>query len=175
MSISIDRAAAVVQMTGHDNFAQVEPNHLSAPRDGGVYAQLPADESIQVLEQGMIVKYDMAAGKVALTGNGISAMVFNEEKLYDERKQMHRDYAMKKSDFCDGVMTPRVFRLSEGDIFTTNAVATGTYKVGDKLCADSNGFLAVAGGSSTPPVCQVVAETILPDGQPAVKLQVVSE
>ena len=72
MSISIDRAAADVQLTGHDNFAQVEPNHLSAPRDGGVYAQLPADESIKVLEQGMIVKYDMVAGKVALTGNGIS-------------------------------------------------------------------------------------------------------
>lgn len=173
MSISIDRAAADVQMTGHDNFAQVEPNHLSAPRDGGVYAQLPADESIKVLEQGMIVKYDMAAGKVALTGNGISAMVFNEEKLYDERKQMHRDYAMQKSDFYDGVMTPRVFRLSEGDIFTTNAVAAGTYNVGDKLCAGSDGFLAV--GESSTPVCQVVAETILPDGQPAVKLQVVSE
>lgn len=173
MSISIDRAAADVQMTGHDNFAQVEPNHLSAPRDGGVYAQLPADESIKVLEQGMIVKYDMAAGKVALTGNGISAMVFNEEKLYDERKQMHRDYAMQKSDFYDGVMTPRVFRLSEGDIFTTNAVAAGTYNVGDKLCAGSDGFLAV--GESSNPVCQVVAETILPDGQPAVKLQVVSE
>nr|DAU35939.1 MAG TPA: hypothetical protein [Caudoviricetes sp.] len=173
MSISIDRAAADVQMTGHDNFAQVEPNHLSAPRDGGVYAQLPADESIKVLEQGMIVKYDMAAGKVALTGNGISAMVFNEEKLYDERKQMHRDYAMQKSDFYDGVMTPRVFRLSKGDIFTTNAVAAGTYNVGDKLCAGSDGFLA-AGEDSTP-VCQVVAETILPDGQPAVKLQVVSE
>lgn len=173
MSISIDRAAADVQMTGHDNFAQVEPNHLSAPRDGGVYAQLPADESIKILEQGMIVKYDMAAGKVALTGNGISAMVFNEEKLYDERKQMHRDYAMQKSNFYDGVMTPRVFRLSEGDIFTTNAVAAGTYNVGDKLCAGSDGFLA-AGEDSTP-VCQVVAETILPDGQPAVKLQVVSE
>lgn len=173
MSISIDRAAAGVQMTGHDNFAQVEPNHLSAPRDGGVYAQLPADESIEVLEQGMIVKYDMAAGKVALTGNGISAMVFNEEKLYDERKQMHRDYAMKKSDFYEGVMTPRVFRLSEGDIFTTNAVAAGTYNVGDKLCAGADGFLA-AGEDSTP-VCQVVAETILPDGQPAVKLQVISE
>ena len=173
MSISIDRAAADVQMTGHDNFAQVEPNHLSAPRDGGVYAQLPADESIKVLEQGMIVKYDMAAGKVALTGNGISAMVFNDEKLYDERKQMHRDYAMQKSNFYDGVMTPRVFRLSEGDIFPTNAVAAGTYNVGDKLCAGSDGFLA-AGESSTP-VCQVVAETILPDGQPAVKLQVVSE
>lgn len=173
MSISIDRAAADVQMTGHDNFAQVEPNHLSAPRDGGVYAQLPANESIKVLEQGMIVKYDMAAGKVALTGNGIAAMVFNEEKLYDERKQMHRDYAMQKSDFYDGVMTPRVFRLSEGDIFTTNAVAAGTYNVGDKLCAGSDGFLA-AGEDSTP-VCQVVAETILPDGQPAVKLQVVSE
>ena len=80
---------------------------------------------------------------------------------------------MQKSDFYDGVMTPRVFRLSEGDIFTTNAVAAGTYNVGDKLCAGSDGFLAAGEGST--PVCQVVAETILPDGQPAVKLQVVSE
>lgn len=173
MSISIDRAAAAVQMVGHDNFAQVEVNHMSAPRDGGVYAQLPADESIETLEQGMIVKYDMTAGKVSLSGDGVYAMVYNEEKLYDERKQMHRDYAMQKSDFYDGVMTPRVLRLSAGDIFTTNAVAKGSYSKGDKLSVGSDGFLAA--GENGGPVCQVVAETILPDGQPAVKLQVISE
>ena len=32
-----------------DGYGQVEPNHLSAPRDGGVYAQLPAAEDIEVL------------------------------------------------------------------------------------------------------------------------------
>ena len=53
-----------------EGYGQLEPNHLTAPRNGGVYAQLPADDSIEVLEQGMFVKYDMSAGKVAFTGEG---------------------------------------------------------------------------------------------------------
>ena len=103
-------------------YGQVEPNHLSAQRTAEIYAQLPAKADIAVLENGMFVKYDYAAGKIDFTGEGPWMMVFNEEKLYDERKQMHRDYAMKKSDFYDGVMTPRVFRMYAGDIFTTNKV-----------------------------------------------------
>ena len=74
-------------------YRQVEPNHLSAPRDGRVYAQLPAAEDIEVLEQGTFVKYDYANGEVNFTGKGPWMMVFNEEKLYDERKQMLRDFA----------------------------------------------------------------------------------
>lgn len=166
MSIAIDREAQV--LAGHDNFAQVEDNHLSAKRDGRVYAQLPADEAIEVLENGMFVHYDYAAGKVALTGNGPLVMVYNEEKLYDERKQMHRDFALRKADFFDGVMVPRVLGIVEGDIWTTNAVAAGTYAVGDKLTPDSDGFLAAGEGDIT---VQVVKETTMPDGQPAVKVQ----
>lgn len=176
MATSIDRTAAAVQLAGHDNYGQVEPNHLSAPRDGGVFAQLPADDSIEVLEQGMFVKYDYAAGKVDFTGKGAWMLVFNEEKLYDERKQMHRDFAMKKSDFYDGVMTPRVFRLSVGDIFTTNMLAKGSYSKGDLVAPGTDGILAAAAGETpTGFTLQVVAETTLPDGQPAVKLQVVAE
>ena len=67
----------------------------------------------------MFVKYDYAAGECNFDGEGPWMMVFNEEKLYDERHQMHRDYAMQKSDFYDGVMTPRVFAMVPGDIFTT--------------------------------------------------------
>ena len=100
-------------------YPQVEPNHLSAPRNGGVYGQLPADSTIAELSQGQFVHYNYAAGKVTLTGDGPLMMVYNEEKLYDERHQMHRDYIMKKTDFYDGVMTPRVFRLVVGDIYTT--------------------------------------------------------
>lgn len=174
MALSIDRAANV--LAGHDNFAQVEPNLLSAPRNGQVYAQLPCDETITVLEQGTFVKYDYAAGKIDFTGEGPWMMVFNEEKLYDERKQMHRDYAMVKSDFYDGVMTPRVFKMSAGDIYTTNAVATGEYNVGDNLQPDAKGILTKTSGALKAGLAaKVVALTTMPDGQPAVKLQIIAE
>ena len=170
MAIKIDRAAEV--LAGHENFAVVEPNHLSAPRNGQVYGQLPADDSITVLENGMFVKYDYANGKCSFDGEGPTFMVFNEEKLYDERKQMHRDFAQLKADALDGVITPRVLKLSVGDIFTTNCVAAAEYTIGDKLVPGADGVLAA--GATGAVVCKVVAETTLPDGQNAVKLQVVT-
>lgn len=177
MALNIDRAAN--KLVGHDNFAQVEPNHLSAPRDGGVYGQLPAEKSITILEQGTFVKYDYAKGEVNFTGEGPWMMVFNEEKLYDERKQMHRDYAMQKGEFYDGVMVPRVFRMAAGDLFTTNAVAKDSYTVGDKVAPNAKGILdkasAAAAGTAKTLLLQVVKETTMPDGQPAVKLQVIHE
>lgn len=178
MATNIDRESN--KLVGHDNYAQVEPNHLSAPRDGGIFAQLPADSSIKILEQGTFVKYDYSAGKVNFTGDGPWMMVFNEEKLYDERKQMHRDYAMKKEDFYDGVMVPRVFRMSVGDIYTTNNLAKASYNLGDKVAPNaSTGILdtesATTAESAGTLLLKVVKETTMPDGQPAVKLQVIHE
>lgn len=157
-----------------DGYAQVEPNHLSAPRDGGVYAQLPAADSIEKLEQGMFVHYDYAAGEVNFTGEGPMFMVFNEEKLYDERHQMHKDFAQLKSEAYDGVITPRVFRLSVGDIYTTNALVEGSYAVGDDLTVDTaTGFLTKGDSELGVPALKVVQETVMPDMQPAVKVQVI--
>lgn len=172
MSVTIDREAQV--LAGHDNYGQVEPNHLSAPRNGQVYAQLPADDAITVLEQGTFVKYDYAEGKVDFTGEGPWMLVFNEEKLYDERKQMHRDFALKAEDSYDGTIVPRVFVLSAGDIYTTNMLAKGDYAKGDKVAPGADGILAATSETSGL-ILKVVAETTLPDGQPAVKLQVISE
>lgn len=156
-------------------YRQVEPNHLSAPRDGRVYAQLPADDSINVLEQGTFVKYDYAAGKVDFTGKGPWMMVFNEEKLYDERKQNHRDYAMTKEDALHGVMVPRVFGMVAGDVFTTNNLADGSYNKGDLLAPGTDDGVLVAGGTEGNGLCvEVVKETTMPDGQPAVKVRVIS-
>lgn len=173
MAISIDRAANV--LAGHENYAQVEPNHLSAPRSGGVYGQLPADSSIDILEQGTFVKYDYAAGKIDFDGEGPWMMVYNEEKLYDEHRQMHRDYAMKKTDFYDGVMTPRVFRMYAGDIFTTNNLVKGSYSVGDKVHPGTKGVLEAVTDEANGLTLKVVKETTLADGQEAVKLQVIAE
>ena len=155
-------------------FGYVEPNHLSAPRNGQVYAQLPAAEDIDVLENGMFVKYDYAAGECNFDGEGPWMMVFNEEKLYDDRHQMHRDYAMQKADFYDGVMTPRVFAMVPGDIFTTNAVKEAEYNVGDKLKVGADGRLEAGAAPAGEHSFKVVKETTMPDLQPGVKIQVIA-
>lgn len=86
-------------------YGQVEPNHLSARRTGQIYAQLPADESIEVLENGQFVKYDYATGKVNFTGAGEWLLVFNEVKVYGDR-ETDADFAMKKSDYNARVYSP---------------------------------------------------------------------
>ncbi len=153
-----------------DGYGQVEPNHLSAPRDGRVYAQLPAADDITILENGQFVKYDYAAGEVNFDGAGAWMLVYNEEKLYDERHQMHKDWAQKVEESYDGKIYPRVFGVVAGDIFTTNTFKDNeTLAVGDDVTPGSDGFLTA--GSNGDVVFRVVKEYTLPDGQPAVKLQ----
>ena len=86
-------------------YGQVEPNHLSAQRTAQIYAQLPADPSIEVLEQGQFVKYDYAAGLVNFTGKGEWMLVFNEIKLYREH-QMDCEFAMRKGDYIARIYSP---------------------------------------------------------------------
>ena len=82
-------------------YGQVEPNHLSAQRTGQIYAQLPANKNIQLLENGQFVKYDYAAGdlgEVDFTGKGEWMLVYNEIKLYRE-EQADCEFAMRKDDY----------------------------------------------------------------------------
>jgi hypothetical protein len=158
-------------------YGQVEPNHLSAQRTGQIYAQLPCDAAITVLENGMFVKYDYANKKVALTGDGEALLVYNEVKLYDERKQMTRDFAMKAEDAVDGTIVPRLFKTNIGDIYTTNMLVLEnegeevTYSLGDKLTPNASGILATATGNEEM-IWKIVDEkATMPDGQAAVKIQ----
>ena len=155
-----------------DGYGVVEPNHLSAPRDGRVYGQLPAADTIKELQNGMFVKYNYAEGVCSFTGDGPWMLVFNEEKLYDERFQMHKHYHMVPGDFYDGKMYPRVLGIVTGDIFTTNMFAIGTtLSVGNKVAPGEDGVLALANDNTKGVVFQVVKEYTMPDGQPGVKLQ----
>ena len=105
-------------------FGQVEPNHLSAQRTGQIYAQLPANKDIKVLENGQFVKYDYANNEVNFTGKGEWMLVFNEVKLYDDAwRESYKDFAMKPDN--RGEMYPRLFKTSIGDIFTTNTLEDG--------------------------------------------------
>ena len=165
-------------------YGQVEPNHLSGIVTGQIYAQLPAAGSITQLEQGQFAKYDYAAGEVNFTGEGEFMLVYNEEKLYDERKQSHKDFVYKTEDFTDKLLYPRLIRTYVGDIITTNTievandsdtkeVGTVSLTVGDKLQPDTaDGFLKKATGKDlTGMVWKVVKETTMPDGKPGVKIQ----
>lgn len=96
-------------------YGQVEPNHLSAQRTAQIYAQLPANKDIDILEQGQFVKYDYAAngngiGEVNFTGAGEWMMVYNEIKLYrnhpDGTLQWDCEFAMIKDDYQARIYSP---------------------------------------------------------------------
>lgn len=105
-------------------YGQVERQHMAAPHNGQIYAQLPALDAsgnpITQLENGQFLKYDYAHGKATTSGDIEWFLVYNEEKLYDERRQNHKDFAMLAKDMSDGKIYPRLLRTFVGDIFTTN-------------------------------------------------------
>lgn len=89
-------------------YGQVEPNHLSAPRNGQVYAQLPAAAEIDLLENGQFVKYDYAKGVCDFSDEvtaGAWMMVFNEVKIYRDR-ETEADFAMIKQNYNARVYSP---------------------------------------------------------------------
>lgn len=99
-------------------YGQVEDNHLSAPRNGQVYGQLPAASNIELLENGQFVRYDKAAGLCVLPGDKVKydgetetdsvapiMMVFNEVKIYRDR-ETDADFAMLKSDYNARIFSP---------------------------------------------------------------------
>ena len=159
-----------------EGFGQLEPNHLSAQRNGQIYAQLPCESSMEVLQNAQFVKYDYAEGEVNFTGEGEWMLVFNEVKLYDPRHS-YKDFALQKKNCVDGEMVPRVMKTMVGDIFTTNLVDNGSkgsaLAVKDKLTvAEGTGILTYdASPEATDMVWQVVKVYTMADGQPAVKIQ----
>lgn len=94
-------------------YGQVEPNHLSARRTGQIYAQLPAAESINVLENGQFVKYDYANNEVNTTGAGEWMLVFNEIKLYRDG-QVDAEFAMFKHDYFARVYSAAGTEIANG-------------------------------------------------------------
>ena len=203
-------------------YGQVEPNHLSGIVEGRIYAQLPAgtassatttktvgeDQNAQTyttttititpiaqLEQGQFAKYDYATGVVNFNGAGDFMLVYNEEKLYDERKQSHKDFVYKAADFTDKMMYPRLIATEVGDIITTNTIhASNTSNTAEVTIgtdtelvvgtylqpSTSTGFLEVLKSGNTVVtsltgvsgmVWKIVKVYTMPDGQPGFKIQ----
>lgn len=151
-------------------YGQVEPNHLSAQRTSQIYAQLPANEDIEILENGMFAKYDYAKNEVNFDGEGEFMLVLNEVKLYDTNRETYKDFAMKKEDYLNGEMVPRLFKTNVGDIYTTNMIDSSIeVDVETKLTPNENGILSTYTDEEM--IWKVVKVYTMADGQPAVKVQ----
>ena len=98
-----------------DGYGQVEPNQLSAQKTGQIYASLPLDTDVNVLQNGEFMYYDYAAGKVSAddsTGLAEPYLVFNEIKLYEPFwRTSYKDFAM----------------IRKGDNYVTSKLATAGY------------------------------------------------
>ena len=107
-------------------YGQVEPNHLSAQRTAEIYAQLPADATIDLLENGQFVKYDYAKGVVDFVGKGEWMLVYNEVKVYRDRDVDH-DFAMIKNEYNARVYSPIADSQTEdGAIAAAVKIGNGT-------------------------------------------------
>lgn len=101
---NITSQAAYIQANGY-GYGQVEPNHLSAQATKEVYAQLPAQKDIEILENGQFAKYNYAKEVVDFDGPGEWMLVFNEIKLYREN-QMDCEFAMLRDNYQARVYSP---------------------------------------------------------------------
>ena len=96
-------------------YGQVEANQLSAQKTGQIYASLPLDEKVQVLQNGEFMYYSYVDNKVTAepTVEGQEPMlVFNEIKLYEPFwRTSYKDFAM----------------IRVGDNYVTSKLATDEY------------------------------------------------
>jgi hypothetical protein len=79
-------------------YGQVEPNQLTGPKTGEIYARLPLDPTVAILQNGEYMYYDYAKGYVTATPDEASEdmeplMVYNEIKIY-EPYLSYKDFAM---------------------------------------------------------------------------------
>ena len=99
-----------------EGYGQVEPNQLSAQKTGQIYASLPLDKTVEVLQNGEFMFYDYGTGTVNANATvGEPMLVFNEIKLYEPFWQTsYKDFAM----------------IRVGDNYVTSRMATERYDGG---------------------------------------------
>ena len=107
-----------------NGYGQVEPNQLSAQKTGQIYASLPLDADVDVLQNGEFMYYDHAAGEVSAddsTGIAEPMLVFNEIKLYEPFwRTSYKDFAMIRVG--DNYVTSKLATAKYGDGATTQGV-----------------------------------------------------
>lgn len=174
-----------------DGFGQLELNQVAFPRDGRIEAQCALDETDFAdipAENGMLLAVDRVnrAVKLPTTENVVVmpiAINYSAEHMYDERANALKDFKLERGEFL-----PRLGFLSIGELFTTNCLCYDSDFADDDAVIAAAEDLATAdiyGGISETgailltktaptagPVLKAVEKTTMPDGQFALKFQV---
>lgn len=103
-------------------YGQVEPNQLSGIKTGQIFASLPLDKEVKVLQNGEFMYYDYANGSVNATAEAEAApepyLVYQEIKIYEDWLS-YKDFAMIRVGDNYVTNNPAIGRL-------TSANADGT-------------------------------------------------
>lgn len=177
-----------------DGFGQLELNNVAFRRDGRIEAQCKLDTtdfaSVSA-ENGMLLAINQVARTVEMpAGDGsdeLIALHYSAEHMYDERKPGLKNFKLDPDGFL-----PRLGYLARGDKFTTNCFSYNTTDFADddavkeieltgedavvvygSESADGTILLAkTTAPSDVKVLLKVVAVTTMPDGQFALKFQV---
>ncbi len=177
-----------------DGFGQLELNNVAFRRDGRVEAQCALDATdfaTDVAENGMLLSVDRVnrVAKYADTDEDMPIGInYTAEHMYDPAKSGLKDFSLAR-----GTYLPRIGYLAVGDLFTTNCIGYDTTDFANdaalKTAVVKTTLAAtpVYGGVGTKgailvtktkpqagPVLKVVEGTTMPDGQFALKFQVLS-
>lgn len=117
-----------------DGYAVVETNHVAAVRTGQIKAQYEVAKDgsdFQNFENGMLLVVDDVAKDVDFPaiGTELCYLHASEERIYDPI--LGRKSFILKGEFD----RPKMYKLSEGDIFETNAVVVNDADFADLAAA----------------------------------------
>lgn len=113
-------------------YGQVEPNQLSGIKTGQIFASLPLDKEVKVLQNGEFMYYDYANGSVNATAEAEAApepyLVYQEIKIYEDWLS-YKDFAMIRVGDNYVTNNPAIGRLTsanaDGTIYGDGAETEG--------------------------------------------------
>ena len=165
-------------------YGQLELNFAAFRRNGAIEAQCKMADTIEYLENGMLLVVDRANRTVYLPGTagvkGPIALNYTTEHMYDERHQALKDFKLEKDTFL-----PRLGYIGTADKFTTNTVCYDKETYADvkaikdalaegaiygKPCTEEGfkGYIELTNDREGAYV-EVLGVTTMPDGQTAIK------
>ena len=113
-------------------YGQVEPNQLSGIKTGQIFASLPLDKEVKVLQNGEFMYYDYASGSVNATAEANAApepyLVYQEIKIYEDWLS-YKDFAMIRVGDNYVTNNPAIGRLTsantDGTVYGDGAKTEG--------------------------------------------------
>ena len=113
-------------------YGQVEPNQLSGIKTGQIFASLPLDKEVKVLQNGEFMYYDYASGSVNATATAEAApepyLVYQEIKIYEDWLS-YKDFAMIRVGDNYVTNNPAIGRLTsantDGTVYGDGAETEG--------------------------------------------------